>query len=599
MCGIIAIAGKNLVKIDDTKVRAMLSTLSLRGPDEHNFVRINNGDSSAILGQTRLSIIDISGGHQPMKDSSVDVTVTFNGEIYNYKELRKDLENKGYLFSTKSDTEAILKAYIEYNDKCVDYLDGMFAFVIWDNRNGSLFMARDRFGKKPLYYSFDTNNNLNIASEIKAILATGLKGKIDPRAVDNYLALTYIPPWKTIYSNIQTLPPAHTATYCAGTIKVKKYWQLKSNPIKVSYWDAKNKIKELFDLSVKKRMIADVEIGALLSGGVDSTLICAYAQKYSTNPLKTFSLGYGELINELPFAKQASDKIGTDHFTLQASADLTAELELVTQYLDEPHSSSSNFPQHLVSKLASSKVKVALSGDGADELFLGYGWYWKYWNTSKSDRLKNMIFSNQFNEYMKYISIFSKKERLLFMKNQSAVNNDILGQETISVDSTDIKKINIFDITTYLPGQLLVKVDRTSMMNSLEIRCPFLDYKLAEYVYNLPIEYKMDKINGKIILKDILSEIMPEDFVYRKKQGFGAPVLDWLKTKKMESYVKNILINDALIYKYINKKPVMDLIQSFYEPISSKITKESKTFDKIWNLLCLELWLKYHQKYHE
>ncbi len=599
MCGIIALAGKNLNKIDDTKVKAMLSTLSFRGPDDQDFVRLGKGSTYAILGQTRLSIIDLSGGHQPMKDNTEDVTVTFNGEIYNYQELRKDLESRGHHFSTKSDTEAILKAYIEYGDRCVDQLDGMFAFVIWDNRNSKLFIARDRFGKKPLYYAFDKENNLIIASEIKAILATDLKGQIDPIAIDNYLALTYIPPWKTIYSNIKTLPPAHSAIYTNGKIEIKKYWKLEKKPIKVSYEDAKMKVKELFDIAVKKRMIADVEIGALLSGGVDSTLICAYAQKYSNHPLKTFSLGYGDLINELPYAKQASEKIGTDHYTLQASPDLTDELKLVTEYMDEPHSSSSNFPQHLVSKLASSKVKVALSGDGADELFMGYGWYWKYWNTSKFQRIKNLIFSNQFNEYKKYISIFSKKERQLFMKDSKIVNDDIIGEEATVITSNGINKINIFDLTTYLPGQLLVKVDRTSMMNSLEVRCPFLDYQLAEYVYSLPTEYKMDRKNGKIILKDILSEIIPKDFVYRKKQGFGAPVLDWLKTKKMETFVRNNLNSNALIYKYINKKPVEELLENFYGNNQAKMTKESKTFDKIWNLLCLELWLKSHKKYHE
>lgn len=602
MCGIIAIAGNNLDKIKDAQIQAMLSTLSLRGPDDQDYVRLGGKTKSeinCILGQTRLSIIDLSGGHQPMKDNTKNITVTFNGEIYNYKELRQKLESKGHIFSTKSDTEVILKVYIEYKQECVLHLDGMFAFAIWDEDEEILLMARDRFGKKPLYYTYDSSGNILIASEIKALFATGLKGKIDPVAIDNYLALTYIPPWKTIYSNIHTLPPAYQAQYSDKKLITRCYWALKKDPIKVSYDDAKKQIKKLFDDSVKKRMIADVEIGALLSGGVDSTLICSYAQKYNNKPLKTFSVGYGDLIDELPFAKQASEKLCTDHYTIQASPDLTEELKKVTEYLDEPHSSSSNFPQHLVSRLASTKVKVALSGDGADELFMGYGWYWKYWNTSKLKRLETMILSSQFDEYLKYISVFSKKERLLFSKNPKIVSDDIIGVSVKKIQRGNIDKINIFDLTTYLPGQLLVKVDRTSMMNSLEVRCPFLDYKLAEYVYNIPLEYKMDKKSGKIILKDILSEIMPRDFVYRRKQGFGAPVMDWLRTNKMEKFVKENLAKNANIYAYINEKSVKELLELFYNYDYKKIKKESKIFDKIWNLLCLELWFKAHKQYHE
>ncbi len=598
MCGIIAIVGKNLKSFDDKKIQAMLIPLSKRGPDDQGNIRFGDKNNpTCILGQTRLSIIDLSGGHQPMKDNYKNIAITFNGEIYNYQELKKELERLGHNFSTRSDTEVILKAYIEYGQECPKYLDGMFAFVIWDQDKNRLFMARDRFGKKPLYYAFDEQGNIIIASEIKAIFAGGVKGKVDPMAIDNYLALTYIPPWKTIYSNIKTLPPAYYAMWSNNQILIDKYWQLKKQSLRVGYQEAKSQIKYLFDQSIKKRMIADVEIGALLSGGVDSTLITAYAHKYSTKPIKTFSVGYGNLINELPYAKQASEKIKTDHYTLQASPDLTHELENVIEYMDEPHSSSSNFPQHLVSRLASSKVKVALSGDGADELFMGYGWYSKYWNTNKITRLKNIIFSNQFKEYLKYITVFPKAERKKLLKNKCAVNDDIMDKSIDSVRGC-IDKINIFDLTTYLPGQLLVKVDRTSMMNSLEVRCPFLDYKLAEYVYNIPQEFKMNRKTGKIILKDILAEIMPKEFVYRKKQGFGAPILDWLKTEKIEAFVRQNLARGANIYHYINEKPVQKLLELFYSNKSKKITKEDKIFDKIWNLLCLELWLKSHKKYY-
>lgn len=581
MCGIIALAGKNISGVQDESVRKMLSCLTLRGPDEKDFIRTHE----IILGQTRLSIVDLALGHQPMRDTERPYTIVFNGEIYGYKELRKELESKGHVFSTNSDTEVILKAYAEYGMKCVDHLDGMFAFALWDDTKKELFIARDRFGKKPLYYVIE-NEILYCASEIKALLAVGVKGEIDLEAIDNYLALTYIPPWKSVYKNIHTLPPAHCGIFKNGQMEMHRYWKLEDKPLTVSYDDAKVEVKRLFDEAVRKRMVADVEIGSLLSGGVDSTLVTAYAQKYASHPLKTFSLGYEGHINELPFAEEASKKIGTDHRTLQATGELTHELENVIAYFDEPHSDSSDFPQHLVSGLASTKVKVALSGDGADELFLGYGWHTKYWNTTKLVRLKNMIFSNPFEEHLKTITVFSVEERKRLWKNPASVNRDIVEESVEERRRNDLKKINMFDLTTYLPGQLLTKVDRTSMMHSLEIRSPFLDHKLAEYVYSLPTEYKTDMKNGKLILKDILAEIMPKEFVYRRKQGFGAPVIEWLRTEKMKNYLEEKLNGKAKIYELLHEKEVRNLLEDFY-------TKKNTTKAlRIWTLLCLELWLR-------
>lgn len=581
MCGIIAIVGNNVPAIQDEKVEKMLSCLLLRGPDEKNFVRTPR----AILGQTRLSIVDIAGGHQPMRDNEYPYTIVFNGEIYGYKDLRQKLKDSGHIFSTDSDTEVILKAYAQYGKKCVDHLDGMFAFAIWDENAEELFIARDRFGKKPLYYAIE-KETLYVTSEIKALLTIGIKGEIDPEAIDNYLTLMYIPPWKSVYKNICVVPPAHYGVFKGGVLKTDRYWKLENKPICISYDEAKKEIKRLFDEAVKKRMVADVEIGSFLSGGVDSTIVTAYAQKYALHPLKTFSVGYEGYINELPFAEQASNKIGTDHYTIQATSNLTHELEKVIKYFDEPHADTSNFPQHLVSELASTKVKVALSGDGADEFFLGYGWHWKYWNTTKLVRLKNVIFSNPFKEHLKTIAVFSFKERKRLWKNSSQVNNDIVDESVKAISKNDLKKINLFDLTTYLPGQLLSKVDRTGMMHSLEIRSPFLDHKLAEYVYNLPTKYKTDMKSGKIILKDILTELMPREFVYRRKQGFGAPVIEWLRTKKMENFVMEKMNEKALIYEYLEKKEVDRLLTDFYE------RKNNDGSLRIWTLLCLELWLR-------
>ncbi len=585
MCGIIAIAGNSAIKTENSTIEKMLGCLALRGPDDKGFERTEK----CILGQTRLSIIDLSGGHQPMMDTELGLTIVFNGEIYNWKEERTHLESRGYRFQTNSDTEVIVKAYKEYGQNCVQRLDGMFAFAIWDERAKTLFVARDRFGKKPFYYAYGSDNTILFASEIKALIAGGIIGEIDPHAIDNYLSLMYIPPWKTVYKNIFPLPPAHRGMWKDGIFSTERYWSLPHQPSEnVSYAEAKEKVRELLDQAVAKRMLAaDVEVGALLSGGVDSTLICAYAQKHLDHPLKTFTVGYGDHINEIPFATEASRVIGTQQYTLQAHSDLAHELLEVITYLDEPHADSSLFPQHLISQLAASHVKVALSGDGADELFMGYGWYSKWWNTSKLTRLKNTFFSNQFQEHIRAISIFTKREREKLLKNPANLSDDILGDAVMHMNRNNIQKINLFDLTTYLPGQLLTKVDRTSMMHSLEMRAPFLDHKLAEYVYTLPVEYKMNKSMGKIILKELLTEIMPRSFVYRKKQGFGAPVGQWLHEPAIKKLaLESLRSPSAHIFEFLNKNEVENLLVRFYEK------SDQTLYYKIWSLLSLELWFR-------
>lgn len=337
-------------------------------------------------------------------------------------------------------------------------------------------------------------------------------------------------------------------------------------------------------------MVADVEIGSLLSGGIDSTLVTAYAQKYSSHPVKTFSVGYDEYINELPFALEASKKIGTDHYTLTAGNMNLDELKNVIEYFDEPHADSSNFPQHLISKLASSKVKVALSGDGADELFMGYGWYQKYWHTPryKFDR----IFGNPFSVYRKTRQVFNERERRKLLKIPVKPDQTYEAEIT-SRGRNSFEKINLLDMEIYLPGQLLAKVDRTSMMHSLEMRAPFLDTALVEYVYNLPLEFKLQKNKYKTILKEISSEIMPQEFVNRRKQGFGAPIQEWLKEKSIVEQLERIAddINHPM-YKYINKKEVRQLIAS-----QQSLSKYS--VQKIWSIFCLALWFELHSKDYE
>lgn len=586
MCGIISIVGKPQA-VKPLQIEAMLISLSKRGPDDRGTLSF----PICTLGQTRLSIIDLSRGHQPMRDNQRDIAITFNGEIYNYRELKKELESKRYVFSTNSDTEVILKAYQQYGEDCPKHLDGMFAFVIWDNEQERLFMARDRFGKKPLYYTFDEDKNFLIASEIKALFASRkVKGVLNLEAIDNYLALMYVPPHKTVYKNIFALEPAECATYHNGTLTKKKYWELVYAPIKISYDEAKEKVRTLLTKSIKKRMIADVEIGSFLSGGVDSTLVTSLAQSFSKTPIKTFAVGYQDYANELPFALEASQKIGSEHHTLQAKDNMIKELHNVMAYFDEPHADSSDFPQHLVSKLASSKVKVVISGDGADELFFGYGWYTRHRHLSYRAHTFEKLFLNPFQGYIRNISIFSTKERIKLWGDKKECVNSFLSPEVAESELDPLTKINLFDLTTYLPGQLLTKVDRMGMMNSLEVRSPFLDHHLAEFAFNLPqTMWKM----GKTILKDLLGEVMTTEFVNRRKQGFGAPVKMWLRKPAFEKLTRDTLLNaDATMYKYLSKKEVYSIVNKFYDK------KNDSFYYKIWVLLCLELWLDSHKQYH-
>lgn len=594
MCGILGITGKNIKKYTDENLNSALNSLSKRGPDDRGIEKFKN----CILGQTRLSIIDLSSGHQPMKDDKHNLAITFNGEIYNYKEIKEELKEKGHIFSTNSDTEVILKSYIEYGTKCLNYFEGMFSFAIWDNKKKELFIARDRFGKKPLYYAFDDNYNFIFASEIKALFSLGnIKGEIDFNAIDNFMQLLYIPPYKTIYKNIYTLKPAH---YCVinyknlNKIKTYNYWELKKEELEISYKEAKEKIKSLIEKSVQKRMVADVEVGSMLSGGVDSTLISYLAQKQMRKPLKTFSVGFENFINELPFAKEAADKIKSNHNELVMNVNIAKELQKVYQYLDEPNADASIIPTYLISKLAHEKnTKVLLSGDGADELFLGYGWYWTHWNIGWKHKITNLnLFPKQFRDYLKKITYMNKKEREELWKNKRFANSNIITDYNNIENLSDLDKINNYDLNMYLPGDLLSKIDRASMMTSVETRAPFLDKELVEYVYNIPTEYKTDKKKGKIILKDILEGIMPKEFVHRNKQGFGPPINNWLEKKEMEKLIySSFITNKAQIYSFLNKTYIQKIIENFYK-------KDKKVYGmKIWILLCLELWYKNNRKY--
>ncbi len=581
MCGIIGIIGPQERTFEE--VEGAIKALSSRGPDDRGISRF----AGATLGHTRLAVIDLSdAGHQPMKDSASVRTIVFNGEIYNYKELRAELEVLGHHFSSRSDTEVILKAFTQWNMRCVDHLDGQFAFAIWDDEAKTLFLARDRFGEKPLYVA-RTDHGLIFGSEIKALLAAGASEEIDTVSIDNFLALGYVPPWRSIYKTIKPLLPAHTATWKDNIYVEERYWQLTREPLSLSLDDAAAQVRHLLTDSVRSRMIADIEVGAFLSGGIDSGIVVRLAQQVSGKKIRTFSGGFGDTINELPYAREIAALAGTEHTEAQMHEDLLQTFRETSAYFDEPFGDSSSIPTSLISKLARQKVKVALSGDGGDELFWGYGQYTRYNHLPKLRMLAHLISGSNAYEFYKssLLTRFSVAERQALLKDQSAIETDPTTHVDYSQAATPLEKINLTDFYMGLPGDMLAKVDRASMMHSLEVRSPFLNHGLAQFAYNLPAEYKTDGRRGKIILEKAFGDLLPQGFFTRKKQGFGPPVGPWLNLPPMRKLVGQWLAESPMVGHYLNAEIVKGYADRF-------LAGEENLQYKVWDLLALEAWMR-------
>jgi len=577
MCGITTIAGSTFDK-NRYRTNAMLNELEHRGPD---------GTGECVfpqcwLGNQRLAIVDLKKGNQPMSNGKL--AITFNGEIYNYRELRVQLAKDGYNFQTDSDTETILIAYRKWGYDCPKKLDGIFSFAIWDDERKELFVARDRLGKKPLYYFLDSGTIL-LASEIKSILASGVvKPLLDCKAIDNYLRLMYIPPWKSVYGNIYQVPPAHCGIFKDGKLKLKRYWEISYHPINIPYQEAKAEVRRIIINAVKKRISAsDVEVGILISGGIDSSLIALIAANELGYPLKAFSVNYDGL-DELPFAQQVCQKTGSKHFITHIDNCLVGELDKVIAYFDEPHADTSDFPQHLLSQLTAKEVKVALSGDGADELFLGYKWH----VAGKIPKQENTDApADLFYERLNSVCAFPPSLRLALWNSPTMLNDDIAAEGIYENIINPIEKVMLFDLTSHLPGQILSKIDRAGMMHGLEIRSPFLDIDLVDFVYNLPYEYKVCNGVQKYILRDILSDYMPPDFTRRNKQGFGAPIEIWLNNAVTKEYVYDNLGSCAKIRSIFSGKGIDECLGGFY--VNER--RHERAAQRLWVLLCLERWM--------
>ncbi|MEK7497295.1 MAG: asparagine synthase (glutamine-hydrolyzing) [Patescibacteria group bacterium] len=566
MCGIVGYVGD----VSREKIAKMLQVTNHRGPDDNGvFIRGNVG-----LGNNRLAVIDLTPkGHQPMFDDKKSVCIVYNGEIYNFKEVRRELE-KEFKFKSNSDTEVIIYAYKKWGVSCLERLNGMFAFVIYDMEKDLLFGARDRLGEKPLKYFFD-EKTLVFASEIKGILPVlKEKPKMDMEAISDYLTLQYVPAPKTGFENIYKLPPASYFIFKNGKLKVYKYWSLDfSEKLNLSEDEWIDLLEQKINETVKGRMVSDVPIGAFLSGGVDSSAVTAFMAKNSAKKISTFSIGFkNSQFDESEYAKKVAKLYKTDHSTLMVDSKMfLEEFSKTADYYDEPFADNSLLPTLFLSRFTRQKVTVALSGDGGDENFAGYdrynivkfGEYYKFFPKWMRDFLVNPLtdslyslsprpltqriktFSNTFNKpfyykYLSYRSFFSNNDKKIILSDSFRKVKDtfLIGRNDYNSKISKLDNALNMDINSYLPEDLLYKVDIASMSVSLEVRAPLLDYQLMELTAKMPDNLKINALNKKYIFKKMLLEkkILPEKIVNRSKQGFIAPIGSWLKTD-LKDYV--------------------------------------------------------------
>jgi asparagine synthase (glutamine-hydrolysing) len=628
MCGITGIMAFNLVgKFNKIHTTAATMCLSKRGPD-HQDIYI---DDRVGLGHRRLSIIDTSAiAHQPMWDESKRYCIVFNGEIFNFQELRNGLETKGINFNSHSDTEVLLKLYIHEGERCLEKLNGFFAFCIYDKGEQTFFLARDRYGVKPLLYLFDEDKFI-FSSEMKSMLQYGIDKLLDYTSLYTYLQLNYIPAPETIFTNVKKLLPGHFIKLTSQKLSVEKWYhipydqqQAESNAI--SYEDAKEKFSLLLEESVQRRLIADVPLGAFLSGGIDSSVITGLASKHKPD-LHTFSIGFKDepFFDETYYAKLVAKHFKTDHtiFSL-TNNDLYSHLNSILDYIDEPFADSSAINVYILSKETRKHATVALSGDGADELLAGYnkhaafhrlinvGWkenlietllpLWKLLPQSRNGKLSNtarqlvrfstgakLSAKERYWRWAGYasasevnklftVSSFEKFQDQEFQKRKASILQYLPEHHTINdILNTDMHLV--------LPNDMLTKVDLMSMANGLEVRSPFLDYKLVNFVFSLPSDYKINSEIRKRIIQDTFRNILPAELYNRPKKGFEVPLLKWFRTE-----MKSLIVDDLLSKKRIEE-------QGIFNPVEIEVLKKqlfsstpADVHARIWGLIVFQWW---------
>ena len=595
MCGIAGIIAGNAENYK-TEIIRMTDAIAHRGPDSSHHEFYEN----AALGHRRLSIIDLSeNGKQPMFSNTKNECIVLNGEIYGYQAIKNQYAE--YPYHGSSDTEVILAMYQRKQEKLIHDLPGMFAFAIWDNENQQLFCARDRFGEKPFYYAIGKNNEFIFASEIKAILASGLiQPKVSSEALSHYLQYGYVSSYQSIYSNIFTLPPAHQLTWKNGEITVSRYYSLPARDRKIGLSDAKEEFTYLLKNAVKKQLVADVEVGSFLSGGLDSSSIVALVAEFLPHQT-TISFGYDHKDSELKFAKEIADKYKTRHIEIhEQKKDLATSLLTITPFLDEPFADRSCIPHFEICKSARKNLTVVLSGDVGDELFGGYNFYtvenllknhFSYKNILAQfglklyQNIKQTSFITQKNLEHKNILDFHQNSIRNFFnqeeRNVLGINTDYHQPYSFNPDPDSLNDIMRIDLEKFVPGNMMVKSDRMAMANSLEVRTPFLDIDFAEFCIQLPEQLKLNNENDKIILREAMGSYWTETIRNRHKQGFGMEVENWFEEENLIN-LSNDLLKDS------NQK-VFDFID--FNAAQKFLDKGQKH----WNLLQLALWA-HHNK---
>jgi len=630
MCGITGVMAFNEVgRFSLINLQNATDALTKRGPDWGDTYL----DFFVGLGHRRLSIIDTSeNGNQPITDHTGRYTIVFNGEIYNFKNLREQLLAKGISFRSQTDTEVLLYAYITWGKHCLDLLQGFFAFAIYDKDENHLFLARDRFGIKPLLYYIDEDRFL-FASEMKSIIQYGIEKKLNLTALRNYLHLNYIPAPDTIFQNIYKLLPGHCLLVKNGKIELQTYYQIpkhwQEHPTTLRYNQQQKRFYELMSQAVEKRLIADVPLGAFLSGGVDSSVVVALASKFVPQ-LETFSIGYTDnpFFDETHYAEAVAKHFGTKHTTFKLSQkDIYEVLFDVLNYIDEPFADSSALPVFVLSKYVRKYLKVALSGDGADEMLGGYNKHWGEYRLRKGGLtvalVKNLLplwqalpksrndkFSNKIRQLLRFAegSQLTPQERYWlwagFTKNNEVEellhptlrkqNLQDFHQNKIKIlahlQNNDLEALNeVFytDMHLVLPNDMLTKVDLMSMANALEVRVPFLDHEVVNFVFSLPVSSKIDKNIRKRLVQDTFREILPKEIYNRPKHGFEVPLLDWLRTE-----LRSLIENDLLQDRFIEEQGIFDVeaIRKLKNQLFSKNPQDSHA--RIWGLLVFQYWWK-------
>lgn len=618
MCGICGyIDYQNPIKSKKHIIHKMCDLLTHRGPDEFGYYFNENVG----LGHRRLSIIDLAAGQQPMKNNRGDIWIVFNGEIYNFPELKEELITKGFVFKTNSDTEVIINGYDFYGVDILEKLNGMFVFALWDEKKKKLFAARDRLGKKPFYY-YTGYDRFIFASELKSLLSDPeVPRDVNIEAVDKYFSLGYIPSPLTIIKNIYKLRPGHFLMWDNKLINTYQYWDVEYKDSKFckTEEDYVNHLEELLAASVKRRLISDVPLGAFLSGGIDSSTVVGLMARASSEPVKTFTIGFEEqAYSEIEDARIVADSFKTDHHEYKVKSKAIDVLPKLVWHFDEPFADSSAVPTFYVSKIARENVTVILSGDGGDELFAGYRSYHKRNQYEVFKKIPRVLRENiiapvarklpinaKGKNFLLEISQLEKKENFEVIEIYPQIKQDLYtydfkhrleyGQDFDYLvnywknmpSRPRLSRMQYFDTKFYLPEDILVKVDRMSMANSLETRAPLLDYTVVEFAATIPPALQFKDGSGKYILRKMASRFLPQHVFTKKKQGFAIPMNEWFQTE-LKNYAYDTLTSSRFINRgYFKDKSIRFMLDEH--------TKGYRDYSMwIWSLLIFELW---HQTY--